>query len=200
MKKLISVLLAAAMLLTLAACGGKKEETETAAKNEITELLDTGYECTMSTCDETVWKGVFEQEGNAPYMVTADMTAEQYEEYSNIPFDDEEKDAKEAAILGALQNVVLKDISDMIPTQEELDAYIGKTIGDLEDAGFSDSGYMGGEGEDYCFFYDGPVYSCTVTPAPENAVKNIDDYSANDIRGLVIGSVEYTGLSGSILD
>lgn len=204
MKKTIAILLAALMLLALAACGSKADDTpadDTSARNEITDLYDEGYVCTMSSVDETQWKGVFQMEDSFDkiYMVTADMTAEKYEAYDSIGYDDEEADAKQRAILGSLQNVTVTDITDMVPPQSELDAYVGKTIGDLEADGFEDSGWIGGE-EGYTFFYDGPVYCCAVTPAEGSKVTNMDDYSANDIRALEIGAVEFQGLSGYILD
>lgn len=202
MKKLITMLLAALMLLSLAACGSKAEDTpadDASDRNEITDLFDEGYICTLSSADETQWKGVFQQEESYDkiYMVTADMTAEKYEEFCNIDFDDE--DALHA-ILGSLQNVTVTDITDMVPSQAELDAYVGKTIGDLEADGFESTGWSGDPEEGYSFFYDGPVYCCAVTPAEGSKVTNMDDYSANDIRALEIGAVEFQGLSGYILD
>lgn len=196
MKKLIAMLLAALMLLALAACGSKAEDDS--AKNEIADLFDEGYVCVMSTSDETQWKGVFQQEESYDkiYMVTADMTAEKYEEFCNIDFDDE--DALHA-ILGSLQNVTVTDITDMVPSQAELDAYVGKTIGDLEADGFENSGWSGDPETGYSFFYDGPVYCCAVTPTEGTVIEDMDDYSANDIRALEIGAVEFQGLSGYII-
>lgn len=200
MKKTITILLAAFMLLTLVACGSKAEDTP--AKNEITDLLDKGYSCVMSTADETQWKGVFQKEDSfdTVYMVTADMTAEKYNDFDSIGFDDPDADAKKNTILGSLPNVVVTDITNKIPAQAELDAYVGKTLGDLENSGFESTGWCGDPEDGYTFYYDGPVYCCVVTPAEGTVTENMDDYSTNDIRALKIGKVEFQSFSGSILD
>ena len=197
MKKLTAVLLALVMVLALAACGGKS-----AAENEITKLYDEGFECRATTACETEWRGLFMKEDSYDviYKVIAPMTAKQYEAYSNIGFDDEKAEEKQRAILGALTDVTVEDVADMVPTQEELDAYVGKTIGDMETDGFENTGWTGEPETGYSFFYDGPVYYCLVTPAEGIVIEDMDDYSANDIRAMEIGAVEFLGISSYILD
>lgn len=197
MKKLTAALLALVMVLMLAACGSKP-----AAENEITNLYDEGFECRASCAYENEWRGMFIKEDSydVVYKVVAPMTDKQYEEYNNIDYSDEKAEEKQLALLSTLPDVTVTDISDMIPTQEELDAYVGKTIGDLEDDGFYNSGWTGEPGMGYSLYYDGPVYYCMVN-LPEGAViEDMDDYSVNDIRALEIGSMEFLGLSGDILD
>ena len=195
MKKLTAILLALVMVLALAACGA-----ESAAENEITELVKEGYTCMSSTYDETQWRGIFMKDDNydVVYKVVAAMTAKKYEDFSAIGWDDEKCEEKQMAILGSLTDVVVTDIADMVPTREDLDAYVGKTLGDLEDDGFENTGWTGEPGEGYDFYYDGPVYYCKVTPTEK--VDNMDDYSTNDIRALEIASVEFLGISSYILD
>lgn len=197
MKKLMTAVLTLVMVLTLAACGGK-----TAAENEITKLYDEGFECWATTACETEWRGLFMKEGSYDviYKVIAPMTAKQYEAYSNIEFDDEKAEEKQRAILGALTDVIVENIADMVPTQEELDAYVGKTIGDMEADGFENTGWTGEPETGYSFFYDGPVYYCRVTPTEGTVIEDMDDYSANDIRAMEIGAVEFLGISSYILD
>ena len=198
MKKLTAILLALVMILALAACGSK----QTSAGNEITDLVSQGYECRTWSADETQWRGLFMKEDSYDviYKVVAPMTAKQYEEFDSIGFDDENAEEKQMAILGALTDVVVTDISDMVPTQEELDAYVGKTIGDMENDGFENTGWSGDEESGYSFYYDGPVYYCLVNLAEGTVITDMDDYSANDIRALEIGSVEFLGISSYILD
>lgn len=195
MKKLTAIFLALVMLSALTACGSKP-----AAENEITELVKEGYCFTTTTYDETEWRGIFMKDDSydVVYKVTADMTAKQYEKYSAIGWDDEKAEEKQLAILGELTNVVVTDITDMIPTQAELDAYVGKTIGDMEDEGFENTGWTGEPGEGYELYYDGPVYYCKVSTVEE--VDDMDNYSTNDIRALEIASVEFLGISSYILD
>lgn len=193
MRKIALLLLLLAMTFALTACG-----VENTANNEITELYDKGFSCTMSMATEECWKGVFQAEGtdNVVYFAQASLTKSDYEAYTAIDCEDEDG---MKSFLGTLTDVTVTDISDKIPTQDELDAYVGKTLGDLEDAGFENTGFYGEEGINQ-FFYDGPIYCCTVTLADGVVVEDPDDYSANDLRALEIGAVEYTGLSGMLIE
>ena len=197
MKKLTAFLLVLVAMLTLVACGTSKAE----ARNEITDLLEQGYECRGWTADETSWRGLFMKGDSCDEIlkVTAPMTAKQYEEFNEL-FDAEDAEEKQMAYLQALTGVEVTDISDMVPDQEELDAYVGKTIGDLENDGFENTGWTGEPGMGYTFYYDGPIYYCTVTPAEGTVIEDMDDYSANAIRAIEIGAVEFLGISSSILD
>lgn len=191
MRKTALLFMALAMSFALAACGAKNT-----ANNEITELYDDGFSCTMATATEEYWKGIFEAENNAAFFAKASMTKSGYEAYNAIDFDDVDG---MRAFLGTLDNVTVTDISDMIPSQEELDTYIGMTLGDLENDGFENTGYTGEDGINR-FFYDGPVYYCIVTLADGVVVEDMDDYSVNSLRALKIGAVEYLCLSDMILD
>ena len=197
MKKLTAILLALVMVLVLAACG----ETKPEAKNEITDLLDQGYECRGWTADETQWCGLFVKGDSYDEVlkVAAPMTAKQYEEFNGF-FDDEDADAKQMAFLSTLTDVEVTDISDMVPTQADLDTYVGKTMGDMEDDGFYNSGWSGEPETGYSFYYDGPIYYCMVTPAEGTVIEDMDDLSVNDIRAIEIGAVEFLGISSDILN
>ena len=194
MKKITAMLLCLMMVLALVGCGAQES-------NEITALFDEGYEATLTTYDETSWTGIFQKDGSwdTVYMVKAAMTEKQYADYEAIGWDDEKCDEKKAAILGQLSDVVVTDITDKVPAQEELDSYIGMTMGDLEDAGFESTGYVGDPETGYEFFYDGPAYSLTVTPEEGSTVNDLDDYSTNDLRAIKIGAVEFTGFSFNLL-
>lgn len=195
MKKLTAILLVLAAMLTLIACGA------TEAKNEITDLLEQGYECRGWTGDETSWRGLFMKGDSYDEIlkVTIPMTAEQYEKFNSY-FDDEYAETKQMTYLQTLTGVEVADISDMAPTQADLDAYVGKTLGDMEDDGFYNSGWTGEPETGYSFYYDGPVYYCSVTPAEGTVITDMDDLSANDIRTIEIGAVEFLGISSDILD
>ena len=131
--------------------------------------------------------------------VTIPMTAEQYEKFNSY-FDDEYAETKQMTYLQTLTGVEVADISDMAPTQADLDAYVGKTLGDMEDDGFYNSGWTGEPETGYSFYYDGPIYYCMVTPAEGTVITDMDDLSANDIRAIEIGAVEFLGISSAILD
>lgn len=196
MKKITAMLLCILLMLALVGCGAEENS------NEITALYDEGYTYSLTSYDDTSWVGIFQidESFDSVLLVKAAMTAEQYEDYGAISFEDDDYEAKQLKILGQLTDVTVTDITDKVPSQTELDSWIGATMGELEDAGFEPTGYSGDEETGYSFFYDGPAYSLTVTPAEGSEVSDIDDYSVNDLRELPIGAVEFTGFSFNLLE
>ena len=197
MKKITAMLLCLMMALALVGCG----EQESNGSNEITALFEEGYMFSFTSYDETSWAGIFQKDDSLDtvYKVTAAMTKQQYEDYSAIGFDDEDYEAKQKELLGQLADVTVTDITDKLPSQETLDSYIGMTMGELVEAGFEKTGYMGDPGMGYEFFFDGPEYSLSVTPENSKDIQDMNDYSENDILALKIGAVEFTGFSFNIL-
>lgn len=198
MKKVLSIILTISMIVILTGCGANQAAE---GGNEITRLFDEGYQCVIATASESSWNGIFQKADSFDtlYLVKANMTAKEYRAFDAISYDDEDAESRKQALLGTLSDVTVTDISDKIPSQEELEGYIGKTLGELEDEGFENCGYMGDEGN-YQFFYEGPVYSCTVSLEEGTVIEDMDDYSLNDLRALKIGGMEFTGISSQILD
>lgn len=199
MKKLIVLFLCLLMALPLAGCGAQKEKEK---QNQMAALFDAGYTYVSTRYDETSWAGLFQKDNilDSVYVVKAAMTASQYKDYSAIEFDDAKAEAKQRKILCQLENVTLTDVTDRIPTAEELASYIGMTMGELEAAGFEKSGYSGDPETGYEFFFDGPVYSLYVFPKNSETMGSLDDYSENDLRGLTISKAEFMDFSYKILD
>lgn len=194
MKKVTAILLMIILILALVGCGTVED-----SENEISKLMKEGYSCMMSSASEDMWKGIFYREGNYDtiYKVVADMSEKEYQAYNDADFNEEIING----ILFGLKNVTVTDISDIVPTQEEMNIYVGKTLGDLEKDGFENTGWLGEEETGINqFFYDGPVYYCKVTLADGVVVEDMDEYSANDLRELEIGSVEFQGISSYLLD
>lgn len=200
-----------ALVFALTACGGNSGseepvpgETTEYGTNEIADILNDGYQIVQTTCDETAWKGIFTKDGkwDKVYLAKAPMTAELYAKYDGISFDDEDYDAKKEAFVTYLEDATVTDITDRVPTQDELDKlYIGKTMGDLEAEGFENSGYSSNPDTlmDTKFYYDGPSYCITV--APELGTKiDMEDMSNNDIRKIVIARVEFQSLSEGAME
>lgn len=194
MKKVTAILLMMILILALVGCGTVED-----SENEISKLMKEGYSCMMSSASEDMWKGIFYREGNYDtiYKVVADMSEKEYQAYNDADFNEEIING----ILFGLKNMTVTDISDIVPTQEEMNIYVGKTLGDLEKDGFENTGWLGEEETGINqFFYDGPVYYCKVTLAGGVVVEDMDEYSANDLRELEIGSVEFQGISSYLLD
>ena len=211
MKKVLSICLSIMLIAVLTACGtapfgdravgGEAADTDGGPTNEITELVDQGYSTVMTSSDESQWNAVFQQDMNydTVYKVEAVLTGDQYDRLNEIEWDDENGDQKRFRILGECEDVTVTDITDMIPAQEELDAYIGKTLGDMEKDGFENTGNSNWDGI-YEFYMDGPVYCCKVQLAEGIVIEDMDDYSVNDLRAMEIGKVEFSGFASGLID
>lgn len=191
MKKLTAMLLSMLLVLSLAGCGAQES-------NEITALFKEGYRPSNSSADETAWSGIFQKSDSwsSVYFVTAAMTAEQYAALMDLDFEEGDEE-KAKALFSQLTNVTVTDITEKVPSQEELASYIGRTMGELEAAGFTKTGDVGDE-TGYSFYYNGPTYNFSVSPT--ETIENLDNYSENDLRALTIGSVEFLGFSSQFLD
>ena len=139
MKKIVITIIAIIMACALAACGSNEPAAD---QNEIAELFaNEEYSSCMSSCSEGVWKGVFQKDEYAEVILAeAKMSDEQYEAYEAIDFADDDAEAQQQAIIFAVQDVTITDVTDKVPTQDVLDSWIGKTCADLEEAGFYESG------------------------------------------------------------
>lgn len=191
MKKIVAMLLCLLTLLALAGCGGQKD-------NEITALFAEGYEPTSISFYETAWTAIFQKAGgwDSVYLVNASMTKQQSEEYLSIGC---EGDAEaERRLLGQIADVTVTDITDKVPSQETLDAYIGMTVGDLEAEGYGRIGHADDGKAGYVYlFFDGPDYCLDVTPA--ESIDDPDNCSENDLRELTIADVRFSGFSSQFL-
>lgn len=208
LRRIAAIALTLVLAFALTACGGNSSdnvpgETTEFGTNAIAEMLNQGYEIAQMNCDETMWRATLTKDGSwdVVYLAKAKMTADLYAKYDGISFDDEDYDAKRLAFVTYLEDATVTDISDRVPAQAELDKlYIGKTMGDLEAEGFENTGYSSDPDTlDTKFYYDGPSYCITV--APELGTKiDMEDMSNNDIRKLVIASVQFQCLSEGAMD
>ena len=198
MKKYIITVFALVMAFAFVACSYNESVVE---KNKIADLYaNEEYSSCMSSCTEGVWKGVFQKDDYAEViLVEAKMSDEQHKAYEAIDFADDDAEEKQEAIIFAIQDVTITDVTDRVPTQDVLDSWIGKTCADLEEAGFYESGNTSDEEEGLSIFYDGPDY-CVALGFKNSKELNIDDLSTNDIRALKITSVKMTALGDSFVD
>lgn len=196
MKRILCLIVCIILMASVVGCGKTTADTD----NEVTKLYADGFTPSMSSVTDSSLKILFQKDYSfdVVYKVEAMISEAQYEQYC-LASESDDSDAEIAEFLENLDNVVVSDITDIVPGQDKLNAYVGKTIGELENEGYENSGYSGDDG-DYAFFYDGPIYSLIVAPESGAIVGSIDDYSTNDIRAMKIGSVEFCGFSFAFLD
>ena len=83
-----------------------------------------------------VYARVFELNGTL-YRAASYLTDEQFQALFDLDFSDPDYDKKQNDILAPLTIDVLDVMSELEPTEEELSAYQGKTLGELMDEGWS---------------------------------------------------------------
>lgn len=192
MKKAICTVISLLIVLFLCSCGAEKQE------NQITGLLDQGYACTSSMCSDSKWAAFFENE-DSHLVVTAPLSKAQVNSYDKLDVLADNYEDQQRKFMAGITDMNIIDVSDQEPSQDDLDAYIGRTFGDLESDGFENSGYYQSD-NNVVFFYDGDIFTVEITPEAVIAIDDMDDYSVNDLRALKIGSIEFTGFSSNILD
>lgn len=123
------------------------------------------------------------------YRVIAQMPEDVYNEAFDLDWSDEDHDAKLQELISPIEIVRYENLDDMIPAQEELDVYVGKTLQDMFDEGWYNSGW---NLEDMVFWMNHGPFNYAV--AVEGTVENYDDFDEEDMGPLVIKSVTYEGL------
>lgn len=208
MKKLVSLLLAFAMIFSLCACGAKEEPQPEVATNALTEILDKGFTMRGYSYDvDDGFKGLilketaeFEYDYSEVYKVEIPFTQADCDALDAIPWDAEDCDEQKIAYLSKLTDVTVTDITNLVPSQADLDALVGKTFGELEDMGFYNSGWVqSDDGIGFDFLYDGPIFYGKFTVPEDQQVTDMDSMSPNDIRALTVDTVEFLGISFDIV-
>ncbi len=129
------------------------------------------------------------------YRAVANLSADTADALFALDFDDPDYDRKHNEITAPLAIDRLDCLTDMIPPQEELDAYAGKTVGDLLDSGWSMSWYNLEDleaGLEYGLF----AYTVTLEGEPDRSGETDDD----TIRPMTVTSVTYDRLGDDTAD
>lgn len=204
-KRLFVLVWAAIVILSLCACGSEdvfadNSQAEEETTLSIAELEEDGYVRISNEFGED-YRALYakwDENGNSIYRkVVAPVTPEQYKAYYSIEWDDEQRGEKIQAILASLEDVSVKDVSDMVPTREELDSYIGKTIGEMESLGFAELGWQESQDGTYFFHLDGSLIFLNATI--EVPGKAMEECSEDEILALTITHVSFSGFSKAIL-
>jgi hypothetical protein len=110
-----------------------------------------------------------------------------------LEFDDAEYEEKHRAIAAPLEIRQLDNLTEMIPPQEELDKWIGKTGQDLIDDGWTEG--FGYNLADMDFYLNKGPFSYVVRFEKDKEYVNSDDFDVfKTIAPLTITSVTYDGI------
>ena len=198
MRKVLSLILALLLALALTAgCGQSGDSGEDAGTEAVT--LDTmrtlgevyaleGAEFSQYGFDDDQFVYVF-QYGGDYYRVVCPMTPELNEAGMAIDWGDEDHDDKLMEIVGGQEIQRLDNLSESIPAQEELDVFVGKTLGELKEAGWTNSGW---NLDDMEFWMDYGPFCYTVVV--EGEVADPDAVEDEDMDPLVVKSVTWMSI------
>ncbi|MBR0372954.1 MAG: hypothetical protein IJH91_00290 [Mogibacterium sp.] len=154
MKRVVSLLLVLMMaVFALAGCGGGGSDSgDGGSGGDSSEPVSVDSLKTMGDIlalelEESQWavyngKVVYAFKlGDGYYRATGTISEEDAQAFYDIDFSDEDYEAQQEAILGPIAIDNMEDLSDQILTQDEMDALVGKTGQELQDAGWTFSGH-----------------------------------------------------------
>ncbi|MDO4491473.1 MAG: helix-turn-helix transcriptional regulator [Lachnospiraceae bacterium] len=176
----------------------KDENTEGEVTMEA--LLRRGYRRTCIRGDDRVQQMLLEnEERDSVYLLTAYLTEEEKEKLQQMNMGGVLYDNQLIYFLQTLERVELTDLSGLIPAQEELDVYVGKTVADLKKEGFSRTGRMSDEHRTIYFYSDD-----TLELALElEGVERLDITKEPDetlLEAAIILHVSFRGFSTGIME
>ena len=139
-------------------------------------------------CSENKFVLAFEQDGNI-YQAIADVPDDVREALFALDWDDPQYDQKYGELTGPLQVVQIVNLTENVPTQQEMDALVGKTGKQLFDDGWYNSGW---NLETMEFYMTHGAYSYIIVF--DGTVTDYESFEDKDIEKLVVKSVAFDGI------
>ena len=135
----------------------------------------------------------------APLRAVVDLTPEIYSQIEELDFLDEDYDQKLADIIGGLELASLDDYSDQVPSQEELDALVGKTGQELADDGFTFSTLTMYGGDETVAELEKDAFRYEVT-FDGTVDGDADGFDGSVVADLPVASAGFVGLSDEAMN
>ena len=133
------------------------------------------------------------------YRAVAPITQELSDQIFGLDFDDPEYEEKYNALVAPLAIDHIDDLNAMVPPQEELDAYIGKTVGEMMDEGWEYGWGYNLEEKTISMSYGLFSYNVGYEGELDNGNGEIE-LEEEDFRPLTVTSVAYEGLGNMTAD
>lgn len=198
MKKVLFCMLALAMaMVMLTACGGdddgeKKEGFDLDSLKTLGDAFDLDGDDDEFASDYSQFVYVFEND-DVTYRVYADLSKDVAKKYEKLDAADEDYEDKVKELVAPMEITKRENLSDGIPTQEELDKYVGKTGKELMDDGWTVSGW---DNDDKEFMVNHGPYEIKATV--EGDVKGSDDMDTDaEFSKQKIKSLKYSDISNA---
>lgn len=214
-KTVAAMALALSLTMPLVACGGSTSSSEgsdtPAAEESAAETIDVSSWKTLgdalaaktddyatASWDEVYYLSVFDT-GEQTVRVIAKMDADTYAKISDLDAAADDYDEAFDKVVSALELESAEDLTDEKLSQDELDAYVGKTGQDLVDDGFAFSSYFMYGGDETGATMDKGYLAYDVTfdvTVPEDQTE--DEGAA--VMGATVTAIEYAGASDAAVD
>lgn len=199
MKKIFAFIMVLTLALAvLTACGEEQkdeEQKEEKATIDLDSLKTMGDAFALEAendqfgSDDQHFVYVFEIGGTA-YRVIADMTKEVQKEMDKLDASKEDFNDKTKEAAASLEISKRENLTDMIPSQEELDKFAGKTGQDLLDDGWTVSGW---DIDENTFTMNKGPFAYTVVI--DSKLKESDDFDGDEeIKKLKIKTIKYSDI------
>lgn len=165
----------------------------------VKKLLDNGYRVTATNGQNEVLKMILSNDERISFFqLDACLNNEQQKQFVGLdPFKENYEQELQNFLL-SIEQIKIRDISDLIPAQDDLDVYVGKTIGDLTENGFERAGWEG-SGQRFFFIYSNTVYECRVKVEDAADIKDPELLQEAEISAMIIKSVEFMDLSWNVI-
>lgn len=155
----------------------------------IGELLEM-KNCTMGAMGDT-FVLAFEQ-GRMTYRAVAEMPSDVSEAFYALDWDDPERDEKQKALVSSLKVIEITNLTEGIPSQEELDQLVGKTCAELLDDGWSYMGWSKVNSDVPNFYLSKGPYSFKLDVDGETG--DLNEFDEEDFRALTVKSVTFDNI------
>ena len=199
MKKIFAFIMVLTLALAvLTACGEEQkdeEQKEEKATINLDSLKTMGDAFALEAendqfgSDDQHFVYVFEIGGTA-YRVIADMTKEVQKEMDKLDASKEDFNDKTKEAAASLEISKRENLTEMIPSQEELDKFAGKTGQDLLDDGWTVSGW---DIDENTFTMNKGPFAYTVVI--DSKLKESDDFDGDEeIKKLKIKTIKYSDI------
>ena len=199
MKKLTSLVLILVLSITLlAACSkaggsgsGSSETVSVDTLKTIGDVIALNAEETQSAVYDGKVIYAFRVD-DTYYRVWANITPEDEQAYWEIDFMDEDYEEQQQKIVAPLQIEETEVLNDQMLTREELDALVGKTGQDLQDAGWT---YSGNTLDTMEFWMNYGPFQYTIVFDGKVAEEDYDSFDEErDTKTMTVKSAEFSML------
>lgn len=204
MKKFIAAIICLALIFSFAACSADKGTADNntgdvLSLTSISDIVKLATDSNSAGWDDNKYIYAFTI-GEKSYRAVAEINADIGSKIGELDFMDEQYSEKLADLLKDAKLVEIKDISDGMMPQADLDKFVGKTGKDLLEAGFeSGSSYFINEDQIEIKLANG-FYEYSVQFAGEVTPEALDEDFDAAIADLTVKSITYSNISDKVTD